>query len=161
MTHHVWRRNGSVYVPKNTIPIVTFWVKCIMVWSCFSFHGANIIQKLSKGRWNHVLGNSWELLHYHENSVTIHQDNEYKMQDLPGGQQSTTYCKGESQLVPQEENKGVAMAQSITKLKPNTKCVEDEDSPVGSLESSSCKDCLCWRMAKIPHENCERLVSSY
>lgn len=29
------------------------------------------------------------------------------------------YCTGDSELVPEEENKVVGMAQSITRLKPN------------------------------------------
>lgn len=52
--------------------------------------------------------------------------------ELPAGQKSKSYCKEDSKLVPQEENNGVGLKQSIYRLKPNRKSVEhteDQHSP--------------------------------
>lgn len=54
--------------------------------------------------------------------------------DLSAGQRSKTYYKEDSQMVSEEENKGVGMSQSITRLKSNITFVEeaeDQDSPTG------------------------------
>ena len=37
--NHVWRKDGEVYSPKNTIPTVKFGGGSIMIWGCFSAQG--------------------------------------------------------------------------------------------------------------------------
>ncbi len=98
--------------------------------------------------WSHVPGNSWG------ESVTIRQDDEDETwMDIPAGQWSKTYCKGDSELVPEEENKAVGMAQSITRLKPNREFMEgteDQDSQEGPAEHSRFEDILFRRMDQNP-----------
>lgn len=72
--------------------------------------------------------------------------------DPPTGQQSKTYCKGDSQLVQEKENKGVGITRPITRLELNrtfVEFVETEVSPASPPpESSTFEDCLFKRMGQ-------------
>lgn len=49
--HHVWRKDGEAYLPKNTVPTVKFGGGNIMIWGCFSAKGVGNIS-LIDGRMN-------------------------------------------------------------------------------------------------------------
>lgn len=49
--HHVWRKDGEAYLPKNTVPTVKFGGGNIMIWGCFSANGVGKISIIN-GRMN-------------------------------------------------------------------------------------------------------------
>lgn len=80
--------------------------------------------------------------------------------DPPTGQQSKTYCKGDSQLVQEKENKGVGITRSITRLELNRTFVEATELPPPPNPQHLKTVCLK-EWAKTAPGQCERLVSSY
>lgn len=55
-------------------------------------------------------------------------------------QQSKTYHKGDSHLVPKIENKGVGMILSISRLKPNKTSVQGSEDKADPLQSLRLKE---------------------
>ena len=47
----VWRKNGTAYIPKNTVPTVKYGGGSIMIWGCFSAAGVGNID-IIEGRMN-------------------------------------------------------------------------------------------------------------
>ena len=47
----VWRKNGTAYIPKNTVPTVKYSSGSIMIWGCFSAAGVGNID-IIEGRMN-------------------------------------------------------------------------------------------------------------
>lgn len=63
-------------------------------------------------------------------SAAIHQDNDDETQvDHPTGQWSRTYCKGDSQLVPEIENNGPVAQLELNR--PFVESADDKDSLAG------------------------------
>lgn len=73
-----------------------------MVWGCLSSTGVGRIQTI-EGKMN----------------GSMYRDILEKNLSLSTRAVCKTYCQGDCQLVPKEENKVVGMAQSVTRLKPN------------------------------------------
>ena len=50
--HHeiqkVWRKNGTAYIPKNTVPTVKYGGGSIMIWGCFSAAGVGNIDIIAE-----------------------------------------------------------------------------------------------------------------
>lgn len=87
-----WKRNGSAYDPKNTIPTVKYGGGRKLGLFLFSWCWQNP-HYWREDEWSHVRGNSWEIP-----AIAIYQDNEDEMWvDLPTGWPKT-YCKWDCQL---------------------------------------------------------------
>ena len=100
------------------IPTVKLGGGSIMVWGYFSSHGTSIIQ-IVEGEMNGAMYRDILVLLPSTRAMMMRRRWTFQQDNNP-----ETYCKGDCQLVPEKENKGVGMAQSITQLEPNRTFME-------------------------------------
>ena len=44
----VWHKNGTAYIPENTVPTVKYGGASIMIWGCFSAAGVGNIDIIER-----------------------------------------------------------------------------------------------------------------